>query len=202
MIRPWAIGWLGFHFLLTLAVSCRDTFDIFGRSETIFPTKWAPAWRNAGDVAAAVATTSPRVPLLLRETVQAYEHAAGIEAGYGFFAPNIPGNYKIVFELHHADGRVDYDIPAVASKAAGLRLAGVLDFIAETDYEDLRALMLKFLTESAWREHPDVTSIHTLLGLAVIPSPEEYRHGKRETYKALSEYTFAFRGKLAPDSQN
>jgi len=26
---------------------------------------------------------------------------AGIEVGYGFFAPNVPNNYKVVFELQY-----------------------------------------------------------------------------------------------------
>src|SRR2546430_4950778 len=37
-----------------------------------------------------------------RNLVTSYLNAAGIEAGYGFFSPNVPSNYKLVFELHYA----------------------------------------------------------------------------------------------------
>ena len=52
---------------------------------------------------------------------------AGIETGYGYFAPNVPGGYRLVFELHYPDGRVEYELPSVSSAAAGLahsRFAG------------------------------------------------------------------------------
>jgi hypothetical protein len=202
VIRPWAVVWLGLHLALTVAVSCRDTFDIFGRAETIFPPRYQSRWRTAGEVASMVAAGNAATPTVIREPVQAYLHIAGIEAGFGFFAPNIPSNYKLVFELHHPDGRVDYDIPAVNSLSAGMRLAGLLDFIAETDFEELRVLMLRFLTESAWREHPDVKSINTLFGVAILPSPQEYKRGKRETYKVMAKYTFAFERISDPGKQN
>jgi hypothetical protein len=53
----------------------------------------------------------------VRNGITVYLHSAGIEAGYGFFAPNVPPNYKLVFELHYPDGRIDYEIPTVNSAA-------------------------------------------------------------------------------------
>ncbi len=57
----------------------------------------------------------------LRNGITVYLHCAGIEAGYGFFAPNVPANYKLVFELRYPDGRTEYNIPRVGSAATGLR---------------------------------------------------------------------------------
>ena len=48
-----------------------------------------------------------------REALATYLHIAGIESGYGYFAPNVPGSYKLVFELHYPDGRVQYELPHV-----------------------------------------------------------------------------------------
>ena len=58
----------------------------------------------------------------LRQTLTTYEHASGIEGGYGFFAPAVPNSYKLVFQLTYSDGRVGYELPRVRSEAAGLRL--------------------------------------------------------------------------------
>lgn len=201
MPRRWAALWLVVHLGLILLVASRDTFDIFSRSETLFPQRWSAGFRSLADLSFRAVGGNLGSPNPLRNFVRLYLHAAGIDAGYGFFAPNIPSNYKIVFELHYPDGRVDYDIPSVASRASGLRLTGLLDFLAETDSEEVRSFMLKTLTESAWREHPEVTSIETLLGVGVLPTPEEYRHGQRERYEVMSRYSFAFR-KRSPDESS
>ena len=73
----------------------------------------------------------------IRQVLATYLHLAGIETGYGYFAPNVPGSYKLVFELHYPDGRVEYELPSVSSAAAGLRLAGLLDKIGRTPYDAL-----------------------------------------------------------------
>ncbi len=84
---------------------------------------------------------------------------AGIEAGYGYFAPNVPGSYRLVFELHYPNGRVGYELPSVSSAAAGLRIAGLLDNIGRTPYDALREILVKMLAQSVWREHPDVAKM-------------------------------------------
>ena len=69
------------------------------------------------------------IRILGRRGLPTYFHLAGIDRVYGYFAPNIPGSYKLVFELRYPDGRVDDQQPSVSSKAAGLRLASLLDEI-------------------------------------------------------------------------
>ena len=86
----------------------------------------------------------------MREALNTYVKLAGIETGYGYFAPNVPGGYRLVFELHYPDGRVEYELPSVRSAAAGLRIAGLLDSIGRTPLrrvagnfgEDARAIGL------------------------------------------------------------
>ena len=89
-----------------------------------------------------------------RQSLTAYLHAAGVEGGYGFFAPAVPDSYKVVFELHHGDGRIDYDLPRVSGRATGMRLTTLLDYIGRTQYEPLRELMLKNLAYSSTRRIP------------------------------------------------
>jgi len=129
----------------------------------------------------------------VRQASATYLHITGIETGYGYFAPNVPGSYKLVFELHYPDGRVDYELPRVNRAAAGLRLAGLLDQIGRTKYDALREILVKMLAQSLWREHPDVKTIRAVFGSIRLPSVSEFEHGRRESYEFLYAYDFSLR---------
>lgn len=129
----------------------------------------------------------------VRQALATYLHITGIESGYGYFAPNVPGSYKLVFELHYPDGRVEYELPRVNRAAAGLRLAGLLDQIGRTKYDALREILVKMLAQSLWREHPDVKTIRAVFGSIRLPSVSEFEHGKRESYEFLYAYDFSLR---------
>ena len=122
-----------------------------------------------------------------------YLYGAGIEGGYGFFAPNVPNSSKIVFELHYSDGHVEYDLPHVSDAAAGLRLISVLDYIGQTDYEPLRQVMVKMLAYSAWQQHSDAVTIRAVYGVIDEPTLTEARKGQKESYHFLYAYDFDFR---------
>jgi hypothetical protein len=126
----------------------------------------------------------------VREALTTYLHLAGIEAGYNYFAPNVPGGYKLVFELYYADGRVEYELPSASSAAAGMRIAGLLDSIGRTPYGKLREILVKTLAQSIWREHPDVESVRAMLGSVRLPTVREFEKGKRESYEFLYAYDF------------
>lgn len=129
----------------------------------------------------------------LRNGITVYLHCAGIEAGYGFFAPNVPADYKLVFELRYPDGHTEYDIPRVGSASTGLRFAGLLDQLAEVEYAPLRETMMKIVTYSVWQEHPDASSIRAYFGNARLPTPAEFEGGKKGSYDLLFAYDFTFR---------
>jgi len=129
----------------------------------------------------------------VRQALATYLHIAGIETGYGYFAPNVPGSYKLVFELHYPDGRVEYELPPVSSAAAGLRIAGLLDKIGRTHYEALRERLVKMVAKSIWQEHPEVKAIRAVFGSINLPSISEFEHGRRESYEFLYAYDFSRR---------
>src|ERR1700758_287702 len=96
-------------------------------------------YARAGELMAAFvlgkeATASSPV----RRGIATYLHAAGIQAGYSFFAPNVPNHHRLTFELFYDDGRVEYESPHVRSKAAALRLDSLLDKLAEERYDAVR----------------------------------------------------------------
>ncbi len=129
----------------------------------------------------------------MRQGITAYIHATGIEGGYGFFAPSVPDSYKLVFELHYPDGRVEYELPHVADAATGLRLSTLLDQIGRTEYDPLREVMLKMLAYSMWEAHPDASVIRAVFGFVALSTAEEAMEGKTESYYSLYAYDFTFR---------
>jgi len=133
----------------------------------------------------------------VRQALATYLHIAGIETGYGYFAPNVPGSYKLVFELHYPDGRVEYELPSVSGAAAGLRIAGLLDTIGRTPYEVLREHLVKTLARSVWREHPEVKTVRAVFGSIRLPTVSQFEHGQRGSYEFMYAYDFALQNEPA-----
>jgi hypothetical protein len=190
-------AWCVLHFLLIVSFSCRDTLQSVADGPTILPS-WVKHFSQNTDGIISIAfgrELPPSNPV--REAFATYVHAAGIEAGYGYFAPNVPGSYKLVFELHYPDGRVEYELPSVSSAAAGLRLASLLDKIGRTPYDALREHLVKTLAASIWREHPEVKTIRAIFGSIRLPSVHEFEEGKRESYQFLYAYDFSLQNEAA-----
>ena len=186
--------------LLILSFSCRDTLRVVAEGPTILPVFFKNFSQKAET--ALSATLGQKLPASnpVREALNTYLQLAGIEAGYGYFAPNVPAGYRLVFELQYPDGRVEYELPSVSSAAAGLRIAGLLDSIGRTPYDALREILVRTLAQSVWREHPDVESVRAILGSIRLPTAREFKEGKRESYEFLYAYDFSLEN--APAKRN
>ena len=134
---------------------------------------------------------SARSPV--RQGIATYLHAAGIQAGYAFFAPNVPGYHRLTLELFYEDGRVEHESPRLRSKAAALRLDSLLDRLAEQNYEPIREVLVKMLAFSVWREHPDVKKIRAVFGSVTPPGITEFEQGKAETFEPMFSFDFSLR---------
>jgi len=185
------LAWLTLHLLLIVLVSCRDTLRVVAEGPTILPVSTKNFSRKAE--AAVSAALGQKLPASnpVRETLNTYVQLAGIEIGYGYFAPNVPAGYRLVFELHYREGRVEYELPSVSSPAAGMRIASLLDSIGRTPYDALREILVKTLAQSVWREHPDLESLRAILGSIRLPTAREFTEGKRESYEFLYAYDFS-----------
>lgn len=192
------LAWFLLHFLLIVAGSCRDTLWLIARHLTIVPPPLDSSAGRGEALLAAALGENGAASNLPRRLVATYLHVAGIERGYGYFAPNIPPAFKLVFELHHPDGHVEYHLPRVHSSAAGLRLAGLLDEIARTPHDRLREYLVKTLARSVWQEHPDVVTVRAIFGAVIPPGPDEFEHGERESYEFLYAYDFRRAETAAP----
>jgi hypothetical protein len=186
------------HFFVLLTVSCQQTFWILANGYTSLPSSLQKYWRKAEAVSGVALGQGLDLSNPLRQTMNSYVQSAGIEGGYGFFAPGVPNSYKLVFELHYDDRRIEYDLPHVRDVETGLRLSSLLDEIGRTSYEPLRELMVKMLAYAMWQEHPDAVAIRAVFGYVETPSAAELREGKHETYNFLYAYDFSFAGQSAP----
>jgi hypothetical protein len=185
------VAWLALQLLLIILFSVRDTLRVVAEGPTILPNFFKKFSTKAEPIVSTALGQKLPASNPMREALTTYVQLAGIETGYGYFAPNVPGGYRLVFELRYPDGRVEYELPAVRSKAAGLRMAGLLENIGRTPYDPLREILVKTLAQSVWHEHPDVETVRAILGSITLPTVRDFEHGNRESYQFLYAYDFS-----------
>ena len=188
------VAWFGIHFFLITAVCLAGVFSLVAEGATILPSSIDTYARKAEITIAWLlgkqASSSNRV----KQVIATYLHAAGIQAGYTFFAPNVPSHHRLTLEFFYEDGHVEYESPHVLSKAAALRLDSLLDKLPEERYEPIREVVLKMLALSVWREHPDVKRVRATFEAVHLPSITEFEHGKAETHEPMFSFDFSLRG--------
>src|SRR5882724_4241261 len=186
-------AWFGVHFFLITAVCFAGIFSLIAQGLTILPSV-LNRFARKGELAAATVLGKEAAPSSpVRRGIATYLHAAGIQAGYTFFAPNIPSYHKLILELYYSDGRVEYDSPHVSGKAAALRLDSLLDRLADPRYEPLREVVVKMLAFSVWRERSDVEKIRAIFGSVNPPDITDFEHGKKELFQPMFSFDFSLR---------
>src|SRR5207247_195887 len=113
------------HFLLVLAVAVHDTLWLIGHGLTVLPKFCEFSAEKVERFTSTLLTQDIASANPLRRALSTYLHLAGIERGYGYFAPNVPVSYKLMLELHHADGTIDYEVPGGRRAATELRIASL-----------------------------------------------------------------------------
>jgi hypothetical protein len=186
-------AWFGAHFFLITAVCFAGIFSLVAQGLTILPPALDRFARNGELAAATVLGKEAAASSPVRQGIATYLHTAGIQAGYTFFAPNIPSYHKLILELYYSDGRVEYDSPHVSGKAAALRLDSLLDRLANPAYEPLREVVVKMLAFSVWRERSDVERIRAIFGSVNPPGISDFEHGKGESFQPLFSFDFSLR---------
>lgn len=187
------VVWFGIHFFLITAVCFAGLFWLVAQGATMSPSALEPYARKAEVAAAWLLGKEAGESSPVRQGIATYLHAAGIQAGYAFFAPNVPGYHRLTLELFYADGRVEYESPHLHSKAAALRLESLLDRLPEERYEPIRQVVVKMLALSIWRQHPDVKRIRATFGAVTPPGTAEFERGKAETFQPMFSFDFSLR---------
>ncbi|PYK21104.1 MAG: hypothetical protein DME55_00405 [Verrucomicrobia bacterium] len=186
-------AWFVVHFLIITAVCFAGVFSLIAAGSTVLPSALDKYARKAELSATFFLGKEATAYSPVRRGIATYLHAAGIEAGYTFFAPNIPGYHKLTLELYYEDGRVEYESPHMSGKAAGLRLDSLLDRLADNRYEPIREVVVKMLALSIWRDHPEVKKIRATFGAVTPPGISDFEHGKGETLQPMFSYDFSLR---------
>src|SRR5437867_13105054 len=188
-------AWFGIHFFLITAVCLAGVFWLIAQGSTILPSVCNEYAQKAELVATWCLGKEAGASNPVRRGIATYLHAAGIQAGYSFFAPNVPGYHRLTLELFYEDGRVEQESPRLRSKAAALRLDSLLDRLAEERYEPIREALVKMLAFSVWREHPGVKKVRAVFGSVTPPGITEFEQGKTETFQPMFSFDFSLREK-------
>jgi hypothetical protein len=184
------VTWFGVHFLLITAVCFAGIFSLVAEGTTMLPSSLE---KCAELIAAFVLGKESAASNPVRQCIATYLHAAGVQAGYSFFAPNVPGYHKLTLELYYADGRVVYESPHLIGGGSALRLDSLLGRLGDSRYEPLREVIVKMLALSAWREHPEVKKIRATFGTVIPPDIDDFEHGKSESFQPMFSYDFSLR---------
>lgn len=186
--KIFCLAWLALHLFLITAICVRQLSWLIANGLTIIsfsPTRVESPGEKTGSTIIQRALASPAKQLLV-----GYLHCAGIEGAYGFFAPNVPENYKLAFEFHNRDGSVEYDLPSVDSEAAELRVGSLLDAIGRSDSERYRSVLIRMLTSATWENHPEAVSVHAVFGKLKLPDPIQFERGVTPSYEFIAAYDF------------
>jgi hypothetical protein len=187
------VAWFGTHFFLVAAVCFAGMFSLIAEGATILPSALDTYAHKVELISAWLLGKQAPAASPVRRGIATYLHAAGIQSGYTFFAPNIPGYYKLTLELYYQDGRVEYESPRVKGRAARLRVNSLLNRLADDRYEPLREVVVKMLALSVWRERPDVERIRATFGSVNPPGISEFEHGQAESFQPIFSYDFSLR---------
>lgn len=187
-------AWFGLHFFLVTAVCLAGIFWLIAEGSTILPSAWDKYARKAELVTGWCLGKEAKASNPVRLAISTYLHAAGIQAGYTFFAPNVPSHHRLNLELFYDGGRVEHESPRVRGRAAALGLDSLLDRLAEERYEPVREVLVKRLAFSVWREHPEVKKVRATFGSVSPPDMNEFEQGKTETFQPMFSFDFSLRG--------
>jgi hypothetical protein len=183
------------HFFLIFLVSGRQALSIVSQGGTLLPRSWDSRFARAEAIATATLGEDLNSSNPIRQLISGYTYSAGIETGYGFFAPSVAPARKLVFEIKYPDSSTEYELPEVGQAATGLRLTLLFENIERIRYEPLRETMFKMMAFSIWREHPNAIKIRAVFGFVHVPTPLEFQLGKELSYEVLFAYDF-----FPPDS--
>ncbi len=189
-IRHAFICWALVHIVLIVFVSAHETFRVIANGLTIVPTRFGAAARTAETITSAALAESLPHKNVVRQLLLAYLHVAGIEGGYGFFAPNFGDSYQVVFEINYPDGRTETQLLGGFSPAASVRLASSTDRIGSESSEILREAFARLLVRDEFRKHRDADRIRVLIGPLNIPDAKNPATKQRTAFEPFASYNY------------
>ena len=193
--RALYVGGLLLHLLLVALICAHETTWLVEKDLTV-ANESAKQFCQRSDVVTAtlLALNAPSDNPFRRFRIT-YTNLAGIEVGYGYFAPNVPVTHALVFEFHYPDGHVEYEPPLIGTHEGQLRLTSLIEQIGRTDVDEWRNELIKRVARSGWQRHAAADSVRAFFGSVTPPELEEYRSGKRER-RFTCQYVYDYKPKV------
>ena len=179
------------HFALLFGICSSETFRLVRDRLTLLPIGRPNSARSESVRDGPATAESPR-PSTLQKLTKTYLHLAGINAGYGFFAPNVPDGYQLTIELIDQQERV-FQSGLISPKRGetGLRLASFLDALGRTASGDVRDIMFHLLGKSLLDEHPEAARVRLSIETISLSSLAEYQAGGGKRVEQAYAYEFS-----------
>jgi hypothetical protein len=177
------------HIAVVIAICAGETARLIRSGLTVVPITRV---RAASSLELPARSTAARWLVRLRRT---YLHAAGVESGYGFFAPNIPPFYRLSVTVGDEHGTLQQGILSPTRGEKDLRLASFLDSLGRRAGGDVRNVMFTLLGEALFAEHPRAASIRVQVDKVTRPDIRRFRRGEKETTELA--YAYEFRREMA-----
>lgn len=121
-----------------------------------------------------------------------YAHLAGIDTGYGLFAPNVPSAVSAAFELTDAAGHSTACLPMLNTRE-GLDRFNV-NFNTFKKFEEIRPLLAYGWAIRILELQPGYNKITVVIGSHLQPNMEAYRQGERAKFIESVRYEFELDG--------
>lgn len=132
------------------------------------------------------------LPTRIPQVLVPYAHLAGIDTGYGLFAPNVPSSVSVAFELTDVTGHTTASLPLLNTREGQDRFN--VNFNTFKNFEELRPLLAYGWAVRMLELHPNHNKINVVIGTHILPSMEAYHQGKRSEFIEAVRYEFELQG--------
>lgn len=139
----------------------------------------------------------------LEDAVSIYQRYSGTAQGYEFFAPNVAGASRVLFKLHHTDGKQSTAQlpPKSANSEVRLRVGNL--FNAYWDHrskDDITRSLTASWAGRFFNSDPTVTKVTVIVQEYQLPTMHLYAKGARSTWLDTYSATYINRAATAPSS--
>ena len=186
------------HFAAILTVCVVGVFGLLRSGRTILSgLNKNGARETGGQTRAEHERLDP--PTMLAKT---YLHLAGIEAGYGFFAPNVPDAFRLQIAVLDGKTRViQSGLVAAEGSETDLRLASLLDALGRSPAGEVRDIIFELMAQAVFEKFPEAAEIRFQVEAIRMPALAQFQKDRTPSYQPAYAYDFGrtdIRPSLAP----
>ena len=183
-----AVAWLVLHATIIVLVATRQCAWVIRRGTALPPMVdrvFEAAERSLDRFVPEIAQDSK-----LQQVLIAYRHGAGIDTGYGFFAPRVPDLCKVVYQVEYPDGHMEEHLPGATGGAAVLRLTTIMDAIGHISSPAVREGLLRMLLRTEGERFADARVVTIQFGTVCVPDLAQFKRGEQAGFELNESYRY------------